>query len=191
MLSHWLHFPGLSVFVARRHVPSVNTTGTRKEVTPRTSWKINLNLTPEKVRPSWATSDESSNCLPGKMCSHGGCTCLTFFHGAFHHVCVLARAARAGYQHPGQKEVTRATACNGFNFLRGANRRDAMHRYLGRCDMSSVGGNVRPGDRCRGSSTDFASVPTFAACQKNKRTHFSLRLDLSLLCCCISRVTPV
>ena len=128
MLSHWLHFPGLSVFVARQHVPSVNTTGSRKEVTPRTRWKINLNLTPEKVRPSWATSDESSNCLPGKMCSHGGCTCLTFFHGAFHHVCVLARAARAGYQHPGQKEVIRATACNRFNFLGGCEQ--------ARCDAS-------------------------------------------------------
>ena len=92
----------------------------------------------KRCDPAAASSDESSNCLPGKMCSHGGCTCLTFFHGAFHHVCVLARAARASYQHPGQKEVTRATACNRFVFSPCANRRDARHRYLGRCDMSSV-----------------------------------------------------
>ena len=95
------------------------------------------------------------------MCSHGGCTCLTFFHGAFHHVCVLARAARAGYQHPGQKEVTRATACNGFNFLGGreqarcdASLPRAVRYEFCRTKCSSWGQIDNPGDRLLILGTD-------------------------------------
>ena len=49
-------------------------------------------------------------------------------------------AARAGAINTtrARKEVTRATACNRFVFSPCANRQDARHRYLGRCDMSSV-----------------------------------------------------
>ena len=70
-----------------------------------------------------------------------------FFHGAFHHVCVLApRHGPAGSQHPARK--FQAGRLQRFLFL--ANGRDALHRYLRQWDMSSVRGNARPGDRCKG-----------------------------------------
>ena len=126
------------------------------------------------------------------MCSHGGCTCPAFFPRRISSRLCFGPAARAGYQHRGQKRSDPGDCLQPIRFLRGEkNRRDAMHRYLRQCDMSSVAWNASSGDRWKGSVTDFASVATFA-CQKNKRANFSLcYLDLSLLCCCISRATPV
>ena len=104
-----------------------------------------------------------------------------FFHGAFHHVCVLApRHGLAGSQHPAKK------------FQAGRLQR---FLFLARC-IASLPPAVRyefcPGEcaswgQMQGLlATDFASVATIR-CQKNKR----IFLTRPLLCCCISRVTPL
>ena len=66
-----------------------------------------------------AASDESSNCLPGKMSSHGGCTCPAFFPRRISSRLCFGPAARAGYQHKGQKRSDPGDCLQPIRFLRG------------------------------------------------------------------------